>query len=124
MSLTSFFTMSTIWLGLIFFKERISRTAAYILRLTRFLETAVLNVFFGATEENFNVPAGVHLMLKNGEYVSRPVFMTRSNSFVKRRFFFESMINGRQKPRRLVCGGLLCGGALRHSCRQWFLPSV
>ena len=88
----SFFTMSTMKHGLRPFSERILRTAAYILRRVRFLETAVLKVFFGAVGENLKAAAGTCFTEKKGEYDSRPVLTTRSNSFTERRSTFESMV--------------------------------
>jgi hypothetical protein len=64
------------------------------MRRARFLETAVLNVFFGAVGENLKLLADMYLTVKNGEWVSRPVLTTRSNSFVERRRPFESMVYG------------------------------
>jgi len=80
--------------GLVFLWEIISRTAAYILRRVLFLDAAVLNVFFGAVGENLKVLEGVYLTMKIGEYSSRPVLTTRSNSFMERRLAFESMVSG------------------------------
>ena len=54
-------------LGLIFFALAISLTAAYILSRVLFLETAVLNIFFGAVGENLKLLAGTYLIVKKGK---------------------------------------------------------
>lgn len=100
-SAMSFFTISTMWFGFIFFEDKTSRTAAYILRRTLFLETAVLNVFFGAVGENLKLFAPMYFRVKRGEYNSRPVLTTRSNSFTERRLAFDSMIVPYTVRRRL-----------------------
>jgi len=104
----SFFTTRMLKLGLIFFVRAICLIIEYILRRVLFLETAVLKVFLGATEENLNLVSGMYLREKNGETASRPVLITRSNSFFERRSALGSIV---YMLRLSIDVGLLCAGA-------------
>ena len=93
MSSISFFTISTIWFGLIFFEDKISRTAAYILRRDPIPRNSCFECFLWCCRRKLEVCLlGVYLRVKKASMFLGRSLMTRSNSFIKRRLSFESMI--------------------------------